>query len=455
MTRTASLVGAQAHARAVEVLRASYRAIAPGSPVRLAKPTSNLFRPRARVGAGLDVRGLDGVISIDQDAGTADVQGMCTYERLVEATLGCGLMPLVVPQLKSITIGGAVSGLGIESSSLRNGLPHESVLEMDILTGSGDIVTASRTEHAALFRAFPNSYGSLGYAVRLRIRLEPVAPFVELRHVRFGDVDDLVGAVDGIAESGRWEGEPVDFLDGVVFTPDESYLCVGRWAEQGPGSDYTGQGIYYRSIRQRERDCLSVHDYLWRWDADWFWCSAAFGAQRPLVRRVWPRRYRRSDVYHRLVGWENRYGVVARVDRWRGRPSRERVVQDVEVPLDQAAGFLRWFSREVRMSPVWLCPLRARETWPLYPLQPGETYLNVGFWGTVAIRPGGSDGDVNRLVERAVQDSGGHKSLYSDAYYDRETFDALYGGPTWAAVKGQYDPGGRLTGMYEKVVQRR
>ncbi len=68
--------------------------------------------------------------------------GMTTYEDLVAATLRHGLMPLVVPQLKTITLGGAVSGLGIESSSLRSGMPHESVLEMEILTGDGQVVTA-------------------------------------------------------------------------------------------------------------------------------------------------------------------------------------------------------------------------------------------------------------------------------------------------------------------------
>jgi FAD/FMN-containing dehydrogenase len=56
--------------------------------VRLAKRTSNLFRPRAgRRRPGLDVSGLDGVLSVDPVARTADVQGMCTYEHLVDATL--------------------------------------------------------------------------------------------------------------------------------------------------------------------------------------------------------------------------------------------------------------------------------------------------------------------------------------------------------------------------------
>jgi FAD/FMN-containing dehydrogenase len=306
-----------------------------------------------------------------------------------------------------------------------------------------------------LFRAFPNSYGSLGYALRLRIVLQPVTAMVALRHVRFGDLEELASAVEAIALERSWDAEPVDFVDGVMFSPAESYLTLGSWTDDGRPSDYTGQQIYYRSIRERERDCLTTLDYLWRWDTDWFWCSGAFGAQHPLVRRVWPRRLRRSDVYHRLVTLEDRFGVAARMARRRGQPPREKVVQDVEVPLARTAQFLRWFHSEVGMTPVWLCPLRARQNWPLYPLEPGRTYVNVGFWGTVPIRDGARDGDVNRAVERAVADLGGHKSLYSDVFYDRETFDELYGAPAYESAKRRYDPQGRFTGMYEKVVGTR
>ncbi|MGZ4502336.1 MAG: FAD-binding protein, partial [Nocardioidaceae bacterium] len=123
-------------------LQRSYAAIPAGAPVRLAKRTSNLFRARSRTDVpGLDVSGLDGVVTVDTAAGTADVQGMCTYEDLVDVTLPRGFIPYVVPQLRSITLGGAVTGLGIESTSFRNGLPHESVLEMDVLTGAGEVVT--------------------------------------------------------------------------------------------------------------------------------------------------------------------------------------------------------------------------------------------------------------------------------------------------------------------------
>ena len=463
---------AQVHQRAVDALIASYAAIPVGEPVRLRKPTSNLFRPRAELAtSGLDVSALDGVIEVDPVARTADVQGMCTYERLVSATLAYGLMPMVVPQLKTITLGGAVTGLGIESTSFRNGLPHESVLELDILTGAGELVTASPSRNSDLFEAFPNSYGSLGYAVRVKIELEPVGSYVALRHVRFDDVDQVAAAIGEITEKGSLEDEPVTFLDGVMFSPSETYLTLGRfidWPAEGgqeAASDYTGQQIYYRSIRERTTDVLSIHDYLWRWDTDWFWCSGAFGVQNPRIRRFWPARYRRSDFYHRLIGLDHRFGVAAKIDRVKRLPPRERVVQDVELPLSQTASFLRWFDGHVPMSPVWLCPLRLREPagsdaspaqrWPLYPLRADTVYVNIGFWGSVPITDGHADGDVNRAIERAVADLGGHKSLYSDAYYDRETFAALYGGPTYERLKSKYDPAHRLTGMYEKAVGRR
>src|SRR3954466_16083983 len=112
------------HERAVAALRESYAAVPADQPVRLAKKTSNLFRPRAAVrSAGLDVSGLGGVLHAAPVGPTADVQGMCTYERLVDATLPHGLMPLVVPQLRTITLGGAVTGPGIGPPSLRHRRP--------------------------------------------------------------------------------------------------------------------------------------------------------------------------------------------------------------------------------------------------------------------------------------------------------------------------------------------
>jgi FAD/FMN-containing dehydrogenase len=451
------------HTAGVERLLASYRSIPATASVRLAKPTSNLFRARTKRDApGLDTSGLTNVISVDSEARTADVAGMCTYADLVAATLPYGLSPLVVPQLKTITLGGAVTGLGIESASFRNGLPHESVLEMDILTGAGGLITASADQHADLFRAFPNSYGTLGYSTRLRIALEPVAPFVALRHIRFHSLPEMIAAMERIIDTGGRDGVPVHYLDGVVFSADESYLCVGtRTTTPGPVSDYTGQRIYYRSIQHDtdgdgvKEDRLTIHDYLWRWDTDWFWCSRAFGAQNPRMRRWWPRRYRRSSVYSKLIATDRRFGIADRIEKRNGRPPRERVVQDVELPVERTGEFLEWFLDNIPIEPIWLCPLRLRdhEGWPLYPIRPDRTYVNIGFWSSVPA--GDSEGATNRSIETKVSALGGHKSLYSDSFYTRDEFDQLYGGETYNTVKKTYDPDSRLLDLYAKAVQRR
>ncbi|WP_261860607.1 FAD-binding oxidoreductase [Mycobacterium marinum] len=452
--------GLSAHTSGVERLLASYRSIHTTATVRLAKPTSNLFRARAKRDVrGLDTSGLTGVISIDPDARTADVAGMCTYEDLVAATLPHGLSPLVVPQLKTITLGGAVTGLGIESASFRNGLPHESVLEMDILTGAGELLTVSADRHADLYRAFPNSYGTLGYSTRLKILLEPVKPFVALQHIRFDTLRALVAAMERIVDTGGLDGMAVDYLDGVVFSADESYLCVGvRTATPGPVSDYTGKDIYYRSIQHEsgvKADRLTIHDYFWRWDTDWFWCSRAFGAQNPTLRRWWPRRYQRSSAYWKLVELDQRFGIADRIEKRHGRPPRERVVQDVEVPIERTQDFVTWFLETVPIAPIWLCPLRLRDNggWPLYPIRPDHSYVNIGFWSSVPA--GATEGATNREIETKVSELNGHKSLYSDSYYTREEFDELYGGESYKTVKKTYDPDSRLLDLYAKAVQRR
>jgi FAD/FMN-containing dehydrogenase len=301
--------------------------------------------------------------------------------------------------------------------------------------------------------------------------LERVPSYVSLRHVRFDDAGLLAKIVADIIETRAYDDVRVDGLDGTAFQPGEYYLTLAEWTDvpvsTSPGqpaqpSDYVGREIYYRSIQQRETDLLTMYDYLWRWDTDWFWCSRAFGAQHPVVRRIWPRRFKRSDVYYRMVGLDHRFHVGAFLDRRAGRPEGERVVQDVEIPVERLSEFLDWFDAEVGMRPVWLCPLVSTgsidgttRSWPTYPLDPGVPYVNVGFWGNVAVGPDAPNAPLNRAIEARVHELGGHKSLYSEAFYDRETFDQLYDGAHLARVKDRYDPDHRLTTLYDKAVKRR
>jgi len=435
-------------------LARSLREAGAAGPLRLDKRTSNLFRDRAAAPRRrLDVGGLDHVLAVDAAAGWVDAEAMTPYVALADATLAHGTMPCVVPQLKSITLGGAVAGVGIESSSFRHGLVHESVLELEVLLADGTVVLARPdNEHRDLYFGFPNSYGTLGYALRVKAKTLPVKRFVRLEHVHHTDPEAFFGNVAAVCAS------PADFVDAVVFGPREMVTTVGRFADEAPyASDYTYEHIYYRSLRSRDEDYLATRDYLWRWDTDWFWCSQNLFAQNPVVRRLLGRGRLNSVFYTRVMRWNSRVGLTRWLDRIAGRHP-ESVIQDVDIPVERAPEFLDFFLREVGIRPLWVCPFRApgpAARWPLFPTRADALYVNFGFWDVVRSRAPHPAGHFNRMIERKVVALGGIKSLYSDSYFPRAEFDAIYGGAAYAALKARYDPDGRLPGLYEKCVLRR
>ena len=419
--------------------------------VRLAKPTSNLFRSR-RDGNQRQLKAADfnQVLSVDSTAQTVEVEGMTPYETLSRACLEQHCMPKVVPQLKSITIGGAVSGIGIESSSFKYGLPHESIREMDVLLADGDVVTATPdNQYSDLFHGIPNSYGTLGYVLRLVADTVPVQPYVHLKHRKFADAMAFFQAVTEACQSNA------DFVDGTVFSATELVLTEARLVPEAPyTSDYTWLKIYYRSLQSKSEDYLGIYDYLWRWDTDWFWCSKNVFVQNLPARMVLGRRYLNSTTYQKVMRWNTRVGVTRRINAWLDKAT-ESVIQDVDIPIENATRFLGFFQREIGISPVWICPIGGHDPnreFPFYKLNGEGLFINFGFWDVVPNPDKHPMGHFNRLVEDKVTELGGTKSLYSDSYYDRESFWQLYNGDRYQALKEKYDPNRCFKDLYQKCV---
>lgn len=421
-------------------------------PVALAKDTSNLFRDRAD-GARrrLDVRGFNQVLSIRE--GYVDAEAMIPYEDLTRECLAHGVMPAVVPQLKTITLGGAVAGVGIESSSHRHGLVHDTMLELDVLLGDGRVVTCTPDNaHADLFFGFPNSYGTLGYALRVKAKTIPVKPFVRLEHLAFSNATEYFAALERRLKEGK-----ADFVDGTIFSPDKLFITLGRFADSAPySSDYTFENIYYRSIAEKREDYLTVHDYLWRWDTDWFWCSKNVFAQNAFMRKfVYGKNRLGSRTYTKIMRWNSRVGVTKKLERLLGLHS-ESVIQDVDIPLSRAAEFLDFYSREIELWPQWVCPIGSQPNsgrFTLYPVK-NSWYVNFGFWDVKRTRAAHPPGHFNRLIEDKVSALGGIKSLYSDSFFAEADFHRRYGGAAYAALKKKYDPAGAFPRLYEKCVLR-
>jgi len=413
-----------------------------GLPAALGKTTSNLFRHRQPAARHrLDVRSFDHVLRIDAGRMTADVEGMITYESLVEETLRYGLLPAVAPQLKTITLGGAVSGLGIESSSFKYGLVHETVEAMEILTGNGDIVACSACRHPDLFFGFPNSYGTLGYALRLTVRLVPASPYVYLTHTRFLAPDDFFAHLARVCEQAS-----ADFVDATIFGKDEMYVTQAVFSDGAPEvSDYTYMDIYYRSIQRKQNDWLTAKGYIWRWDTDWFWCSKHFGVQKPAIR-LFARPALNSRTYQRVMRLSQKLLPAS--------PALESVIQDVDVPIARGAEFCEFLLREIGISPVWVCPFKSSDrTYDLCPLKPNQLYVNFGFWDMVPTTH--ENGHYNRMIERKIAELEGVKGLYSASYYDKPTFWSIYDKVRYGHLKQTYDPDGVFPDLYAKCVERK
>src|SRR5262249_51797187 len=152
------------------------------------------------------------------------------YSTLADAALAAGWVPAVVPELKSITLGGAVAGVGIEASSFKFGLVHDTIVALRVLTADGRVVTCTPTnEHRDLFFGFPNSYGTLGYAIAATADLVPAKRFVRIDHRRYSNPDDCFEAIGRECAL-----QDADFLEGVVFAADELYVTTGRMVDDAP-----------------------------------------------------------------------------------------------------------------------------------------------------------------------------------------------------------------------------
>jgi FAD/FMN-containing dehydrogenase len=423
----------------------------------LSKETSNLFRNRKRGSSQkLDVKRLNRVLSIDPENLEADVEAMIPYDDLVLETLKFDCLPAVVPQLKTITVGGAVAGLGIESTSFRYGLVHETVYEIEVLTGEGTaIVCRPDNERRDLFYAFPNSYGTLGYALRVKLKLIRAKKFVRLTHLHLHEPAQFFDKVRALTAAERaLPGE--SFIDGVIFSDNEMAVAYGEFVDEAPFlSDYTYMDVYYKSILKKKTDFLTAYDYIWRWDADWFWCSKHFGMNHWILRLLFGKWMLHSKVFWKIKRLAASNPLFHGLLRLFEKPS-ESVIQDILIPIENALPFYEFLRDSIQIAPIWICPFQSflqHSHYTLCPkLDPNVLYLDFGFWDILpSDKP---KGYYNRLIEKKTEELNGFKSLYSDSYFTEEEFWKIYPKDLIISLKKKYDPGNVFKGLYEKCVRK-
>ena len=427
------------HARKVERIATQLRDRRSTAPLSRRKRVVSHMVPKVRdrrhSDDKIDLYDLDRVIEVDPERRICIAEPGVPFNELVDQTLALGLVPIVVPELETITIGGAVAGCSIESMSYVHGGFHDTCLEYEIVTAKGDVLTCTpENEHSLVFQMMHGSFGTVGILSRLVFKLIPARPFV---HVRYENHKSIGSYLESIRM--HYERRDVDFMDGMIHSLSHLVLSVGDFVESAPYANrYDWMKIYYRSTAERQQDYLRTKDYFFRYNQG--------------VTNVHPKSFLGRLIFGKFFGSTEILGIAQKL-RWLFLDDdRPMVTVDTFIPYSRLEEFLIWYDREFRHFPLWVVPYKRVHDYE---------WLSDDFWKGVddelmidiAIYGMKQRGETNyyRLMEEKLQEINGVKTLISYNYYDEDEFWRIFHRGNFEAVKAITDPDNIFRDLYEKT----
>jgi FAD/FMN-containing dehydrogenase len=408
-----------------------------GRPVSLRKKAVSHQVPKAkdlrRHDPKIDISDLTAILSIDPVQRICVAESGVTFVDLVAATLAHGLVPIVVPELKTITIGGAVAGCSIESMSYVHGGFHDTCLAYEVITASGDVLVCTPdNEHQLVFQMMHGAFGTLGVLATLTFKLIPAKRYVRLHYETYASVADYQAAI-----LRHFQARDVDFMDGIIHSPTCYVLSTGDFVDQAPyTSDYSWMKIYYQSTRTRTEDYLTTPDYFFRYDRG--------------VTNVRPRSFLGRLVFGKLLA-STQWLQLGDKLRWLLRSERPTITLDVFVPFSRVPEFLAWYEREFQFYPLWCVPYRRVRDYEwlddsFYRDLQDPLFLDLAIYGMRQRGPR----NYHRLMEHKLRELGGIKTLIAHNYYTESEFWSIWNKRNYDAVKAITDPDNVFRDLYTK-----
>lgn len=382
----------------------------------------------------LDVSDLNEIILIDPDEKLCIAEPGVTFTDLVKATLEYGFVPYTVPELKTITIGGAVAGCSIESMSYKYGGFHDSCLEYEVVTAKGDVLTCTPdNENSLIFQMMHGTFGTLGIITRLKFRLIEAKPYVHVMYKKFNNLEDYLKATWKVFEEKNY-----DFMDGIIHSPTEYVLSLGNFTDKAPyAHNYDWMRVYYRSTAKRKEDFLKTHDYFFRYDKG--------------VTNVTPS----SFMGRLLFGWFlNSNNVLWLVEKFHKIIPKKMipVTVDTFIPYSKMPEFMEWYEKEVGWFPLWYVPYkRVRDYEWVDDDYMGsikdDLFLDIAIYGLKKR----SDKDYYKILEDKLTEINALKTLISTNHYTEKEFWKIWNKKNFDEVKRKTDPDNVLRDLYGKM----
>lgn len=148
----------------------------------------------------LSMASMHRILSLDVKAATVDVEGGVRWRDLVHHTKRFDLYPNVLTNNLGVTVGGTLSMAGVGVASFRHGTQGDNVVELDVVTGAGNVVTCSPDRESDLFWATIAGLGQAAIITRARLRLRRAKPLTRTYYLLYDNLqrfmDDALVAMD-------------------------------------------------------------------------------------------------------------------------------------------------------------------------------------------------------------------------------------------------------------------
>ena len=220
---------------------------------------------QAEAGIGIDSRTLNAVQL--QGTESVDAQPGAFWSVVALVTLAKGLTPQLFPATcLSLTVGGVLSVGGIGNMSHRYGAVVDNVIELDVVTGDGRLVTCSAHRNAELFNMVLGGQGQCGIIVRARFPLTPAPSHVVLQELIYSDLDTYLADHRTIAKDGRFHSQrgSVNRKGG---GPWSYSIEIGKFLSTSDGSEMSVEKASMRFDRATDPVRMTYQQYLFRFEA--------------------------------------------------------------------------------------------------------------------------------------------------------------------------------------------
>jgi len=152
----------------------------------------------------LDLTSLNIIETLDASAMTVTCGAGLRWMDLVAATVSKALIPPVLTNNLGVTVGGTLSVAGLGVASYRYGAQGDNVLELEVVTGTGDRVVCSRDENRDVFDAVRSGLGQFGIITRAKLKLRPCRMMTRTYFLLYDNLPSLMMDSGSIMASDRF-----------------------------------------------------------------------------------------------------------------------------------------------------------------------------------------------------------------------------------------------------------